>query len=246
MCLSYAALHFLLHFVLFFVPEAIKLASAWPNYYPTIVASRIRARSLIPDQPRLTPYNSMADHRALSRQANPILGHIYPALHWLHGQNPHVAEGDQQGGHWDGAPQPVRNVGGMQYPDAPNYNVAHYYPPPPPYPAEVPNVHMHRDVGGVEVVPAQAHLIAPDVQDNRDGIYGYGYGARLPAAHPLEAYPGVQPHAAPPADMPPANGLRNLASRFLNNPDTLVNMLRIEPGPGGRFMVWIELELADI
>ena len=46
--------------------------------------------------------------------------------------------------------------------------------------------------------------------------------------------------------MPPANGLRNLAGRFLNNPDTLVNMLWIEPGPGGRFVVRIELELADI
>jgi hypothetical protein len=40
--------------------------------------------------------------------------------------------------------------------------------------------------------------------------------------------------------------LRNLFGRFLNNPDTLVNMLRIEPGTGGRFVAWIELELADI
>jgi hypothetical protein len=47
--------------------------------------------------------------------------------------------------------------------------------------------------------------------------------------------------------MPPAaNGLRNLAGRFLNNPGTLVNMLRIEPGRDGRFEVWIALELADI
>ena len=46
--------------------------------------------------------------------------------------------------------------------------------------------------------------------------------------------------------MPQANGLRILAGRFLNNPDTLVNMLRIEPGPGGSFEVWIALELADI
>ena len=44
----------------------------------------------------------------------------------------------------------------------------------------------------------------------------------------------------------PANGLRDLAGRFLYSPDTLVNMLRIEPGPDGRFVVWIALELADI
>jgi hypothetical protein len=47
--------------------------------------------------------------------------------------------------------------------------------------------------------------------------------------------------------MPPAaNGLRNIAGRILNNPGTLISMLRIEPGPGGRLAVWIALELADI
>jgi hypothetical protein len=123
---------------------------------------------------------------------------------------------------------------------------------------------MHQGFGVAEAIPAQAHPFAAvcrtfllhvyipptylmqEVQDHRDGLYGYGYGAHLPAADPPEAFPGVQLLAAPPADMPPANGLRNLAGRFLNNPDTLVNMLRIEPGPGGRFVVWIALELADI
>lgn len=83
-----------------------------------------------------------------------------------------------------------------------------------------------------------------DVQENIDGLYGHV--AQFHAADPPEAFPGVWPHPAPPADMPPANGLRILAGRFINNPDTLVNMLRIEPGPGGRFEVWIALELADI
>ena len=82
-----------------------------------------------------------------------------------------------------------------------------------------------------------------EVQQNYDGYDG----ARLPAADPPEAFPGILPYQAPPADMPPAaNGLKNLAGRFLNNPGTLVNMLRIEPGPNGRFEVWIALELADI
>jgi hypothetical protein len=123
---------------------------------------------------------------------------------------------------------------------------------------------MHRDdgvaLGVAEPVPAQAHPFVPvcrtyllhessqpyhpvqEVQVNYDG-----YGAHFPVADPPEAFPGVQLHPAPPADMPPAaNGLINLVGRFLNNPGTLVNMLRIEPGPGGRFEVWIALELADI
>ena len=79
------------------------------------------------------------------------------------------------------------------------------------------------------------------VQANYDG-----YGAHFPSADPPEVIPGVGPHPAPPMDVPPAaNGLRNLAGHFLNNPGTLINMLRIEPGPNGRFEVWIALELAD-
>ena len=119
---------------------------------------------------------------------------------------------------------------------------------------------MHQDDGLAEAAPGQAYPFAPvgrsfllpvyippnrlvqEVQDNHDVLYDNG--PHLPAADPLEAFPGVQPHTAPPAGMSPANDLRYLAGRFLNNPDTLVNMLRIEPRPGGRLVVWIALELA--
>src|SRR6266702_5476757 len=121
---------------------------------------------------------------------------------------------------------------------------------------------MHRGVRVAEAVPAQAHPFAPvcrafllhlyvqpnhlmqEVQENYDGLFGYG--AQFPAADPPEAFPGVLRHPAAPANMPLANGLRDLASRYLNNPGTNVNMLRIEPGPGGRVEVWIALDLADI
>ncbi|KAH8985438.1 hypothetical protein EDB86DRAFT_2958834 [Lactarius hatsudake] len=200
----------------------------------------------------------MADHRVPSlvpsQQAGHISGNTYPrpVLHQSHGhvqRNPHMAGDDQQDVHREGIPQPVGNMivqGEMQYPprvEVPNYNVAHYHPPLPPYP-EVPYMPMHRDVGVAEVVPAQAHPFAPEVQGNDDGLIGYG--AQFPVADPPEAFPGVWPHPAPPANMLPADGLRNLAGRYINNPDTRVNMLRIEPGPGGRFEVWIALELADI
>ena len=116
---------------------------------------------------------------------------------------------------------------------------------------------MYRGDGVAEPVPAQAHPFAPvcetfllhiPIQLNyfvqeRQGNYD-GHGAYFPAA---EAFPGVRPYPTPPADMPQANNsLRNLVGRFLNNPGTLVNMLRIEPGPNGRFEVWVALELADI
>jgi len=199
----------------------------------------------------------MADYRVPSQQADPISANIYPpALYQSHSQvqhNPHGAGDGKQDGQWEGVPQLMGNVGmqgEVQYRqiDAPNYNAAPYPLPPQPYqyPLEVPYVHMHRDVTVAEAVPAQAPPFAPEVQNNHDGLYDNG--AHLPAADPQapEAFPGVQPHAAPPADVPPANGLRNLAGRLFNNPDALVNMLRIELGPRGRFVVWIALELAEI
>ena len=46
--------------------------------------------------------------------------------------------------------------------------------------------------------------------------------------------------------MPLENGLRKLVGLFLNNPEALIDMLRIEPGPSSRFVVWIALELVGV
>ena len=46
-----------------------------------------------------------------------------------------MAGDDQLGIYREGVPQPVVVQGEMQYPphiDAPNYDAAHYHPPPPP------------------------------------------------------------------------------------------------------------------
>jgi hypothetical protein len=80
-----------------------------------------------------------------------------------------------------------------------------------------------------------------EVQDNYDGLFVNR--AQFPVADPHRAFPGVWPHPAPPVNMPPANGLRTLANRYLNNPDAHVTVLWIEPGPGGRLQVWIALDI---
>jgi len=85
-----------------------------------------------------------------------------------------------------------------------------------------------------------------EVQENHNDIFGYP-PADPAVGHP-QYFPGPEalPNPAPPNNAPLADGLRNLANRYINNPGTLVNMLRIEPRPGGRFEVWIVLEMADI
>ncbi|KAI9449378.1 hypothetical protein BJY52DRAFT_1420012 [Lactarius psammicola] len=188
----------------------------------------------------------MAHHQVPPR-ADHLSVNPFPPLHQLHGHvqqhvaNPHVAGDNQQAVHQDGVPQAAGNVVvpvEMQYPhhiDAPNYNPAHYHPPPPPYP-EGPYVRMHQDVEVAQGVPVEARAYAPGAQENHDGLYGQG--AQFPAADHPEAFYNVRPDPAPLADMPPVNGLRNLVGRYLDNPDTRINMVWIEPGPGGRFKAY--------
>lgn len=85
-----------------------------------------------------------------------------------------------------------------------------------------------------------------EVQENHYGIFGYPPAD--PAFGPPQDFPGPEalPYPAPLHNAALADGLRNLASRYINNAGTHVNMLRIEPRPGGRFEVWIVLEMADI
>ncbi|KAH9165926.1 hypothetical protein EDB89DRAFT_2233138 [Lactarius sanguifluus] len=205
----------------------------------------------------------MADNQvpSQSQPANHLSEDVLPppAAHQPHGYvqqrvaGPHVVGNDQQNIHREGIPQPIGNLNvamqdQIQYPHhigAPHYNAAQNFPPLPPYP-EVPYVHIHRDVGAAQGVQVQAHAFAqaPGIRENHGGPFGYG--AQFPVAGPPEGFPGIWPHPAPRANVPQANGLRNLAGRYLNNPDTLVNVVRIEPSPDGRFEVWIVLELGDI
>jgi hypothetical protein len=41
-------------------------------------------------------------------------------------------------------------------------------------------------------------------------------------------------------------GLRRLASRYIDNPASLINVVRLEPSASGRFQIVIILEVADI
>ncbi len=82
------------------------------------------------------------------------------------------------------------------------------------------------------------------VHGNHDGLRAHE--AQVFAARAPEPIHGIWPNPAPPAYIPQVNGLRNLAGRYFNNPEAVVNTLRIEPGPDGRFLVWIALDLADI
>jgi len=46
--------------------------------------------------------------------------------------------------------------------------------------------------------------------------------------------------------MPATEGLRRLARRYVNNPESLVNAVRLEQSASGRVQVVIMLEVIDI
>ncbi|KAI9442973.1 hypothetical protein H4582DRAFT_1921647 [Lactarius indigo] len=91
-------------------------------------------------------------------------------------------------------------------------------------------------------VLAQIHFAAPGVQEQAN-----------PA--PLQAIAGtqapqtmavVQPRQNPTIGISVAEGLRRLADRYVNNPASLVSVVRLEPGPSGGFQVVVILEMADL
>ena len=59
------------------------------------------------------------------------------------------------------------------------------------------------------------------------------------------ALPDPSAHRGLALGQPTAENLRRLASRYLNHPDSQIDMVRMEPGSAGRYKVVIVLEMAD-
>lgn len=62
----------------------------------------------------------------------------------------------------------------------------------------------------------------------------------------LAAAQPAQPRQDPTTRMSVADSLRRLADRYVNNPDSVVGVVRLEPGSSGGFQVVIILEVADL
>jgi len=58
-------------------------------------------------------------------------------------------------------------------------------------------------------------------------------------------FPGLSAHRGPEATQPAAENLRRLASRCVHHPDSQIDVVRMEPGTGGRYKVVIVLEMTD-
>ncbi|KAI9436614.1 hypothetical protein H4582DRAFT_1962116 [Lactarius indigo] len=175
----------------------------------------------------------------------------------------------QQQVHQEGVPLPAENAamrGLIQDPPLlpPLYYDAAYNQRHPDYPVAQ-HAYMQQDGRVVQGIPLAArpqevalasiddsslsNLILTslqEVQENHEE--NFGYAPADPAVGRPQYFPGPEPlpYPAPLANAPPADGLRNLAGRYVNSPGTRVNMLRIEPGLAGNFEVWIVLEIADI
>ena len=65
------------------------------------------------------------------------------------------------------------------------------------------------------------------------------------AQTPVAVQP-VQPRQDPTPRKLVAEGLRRLADRYVNNPNSVVDVVRLEPGSSGGFQVVIILETAEL
>ena len=73
-----------------------------------------------------------------------------------------------------------------------------------------------------------------------------GYVDQHAAAGPGLPHINELRHQVPALGEPATEILRRLANRYLNHPDTQVDMVCMEPGPAGGIRMVITLELADL
>jgi len=66
------------------------------------------------------------------------------------------------------------------------------------------------------------------------------------SANPLQAQASARLDQVQRFDLAVSESLRRLAGRYINNSETLVNTVRLEPSTSGRFRVVIVVEIADI
>ena len=78
------------------------------------------------------------------------------------------------------------------------------------------------------------------------GNQGNDYAPQGVVPGPAQAtLPGPSAHRAPVLTQPAAEKLRRLASRCVHHPDSQVDVVRMEPGTGGRYKVVIVIEMTD-
>ncbi|KAH9030356.1 hypothetical protein EDB85DRAFT_2146801 [Lactarius pseudohatsudake] len=90
------------------------------------------------------------------------------------------------------------------------------------------------------LIEAEMHFAAPGVQEQAHPALSQ---ATAGTPQPLAV---VRPRQNSAIGISAAEGLRRLADRYVNNPASLVSVVRLEPGPSGGFQVMIILGMADL
>ena len=84
-----------------------------------------------------------------------------------------------------------------------------------------------------------------ELQQNQEYVNA-GYAPPSEAVEPVPIQSSAVPNEARAIDISVPERLRRLARRYVNNPESLVNGVHLEPGPSGRFQVVITIDITDI
>ena len=71
------------------------------------------------------------------------------------------------------------------------------------------------------------------------------HGVRVVPGPTRAGLPDPSAHRAPALGQSVTENLRRLASRYVNHPESQIDMVRMEPGSAGQYKVVIVLEMAD-
>ncbi|KAF8495766.1 hypothetical protein F5888DRAFT_539083 [Russula emetica] len=87
--------------------------------------------------------------------------------------------------------------------------------------------------------------VAPQAPENQENA-GYAPLQEAVTSSSFEIETGAAPDQAQVLDMSIPERLRRLAGRYVNDPESLVNGVHLEPGPSGRFQIVITIEIGDV
>lgn len=84
-----------------------------------------------------------------------------------------------------------------------------------------------------------------EIQQNQENVNA-DHAPPPEAVGPDPLQNGAMPSEVQAIDMSVPERLRRLARRYVNNPESLVNGVHLEPDPSGRFQVVITIDITDI
>ncbi|KAH9970928.1 hypothetical protein BJV74DRAFT_889459 [Russula compacta] len=108
------------------------------------------------------------------------------------------------------------------------------------------NQYQSTDIVTIMNDQPQPEFVGPSQAGYQWNQENAGYAPPYEAGGPIQVQTDIGPDQTQVIGLSVTESLRRLAGSYVNSPESLVNTVRLELGPSGRFQVVITVEITDI